>query len=300
MSQPTTRGTCNLGALSRRRFMALSAGSLAAAVAGCAKRDDGPVAAPATPAPSRTLEKIGIELYTVRRQMEQSVPKTLQMIAEIGYDEVEFAGYFGEQPAAIKRYLADTGLKSYSAHVFLEALRDKPARTLDEVAEAGHQYVVLGYGDDGLQTRDDCHRHVEWLRTMGEQAKTRGLQFGYHNHDFEFKSIDGVVPYDLMLAAVDSDLMKMTMDFFWIHYAGADPYAYFAKHPGRFKQCHVKDMTAERKMADAGAGILDFAQLFARRDQAGFEHFYVERDDAPDPFESARISLAYLRALRFG
>ncbi|MBL8264970.1 sugar phosphate isomerase/epimerase family protein [Steroidobacter sp.] len=289
-------------ALSRRRFLAFSGATLGMAIAGCSKSGDAPVAesAPVAPAvPSRKLEKIGIELYTVRKQMEQSVQQTLERIAQIGYDEVEFAGYFKSKPSEVKKYLADTGLKSYSAHVFLEALRDKTSQTLDEVAEVGHQYVVLGYGVDNLKTQDECHRHIEWLRQMGEAAKQRGLQFGYHNHAFEFKSVDGIVPYDLMLADVDSDLMKMTMDFFWIHYAGVDPYPYFDKYPGRFKQCHVKDMTADRKMADAGAGTLDFAKLFAQRDQAGLEHFYVERDDAPEPYETAAASLAYLRALRF-
>lgn len=290
--------------LSRRRFVALGGAALgvSAVGVGCSKREES--APPAIvkngiSTPTRSLDKIGIELYTVRKQMQQSVPKTLQTIAEIGYDEVEFAGYFDQKPGDIKRYLAETGLQSYSAHVFLEDLRDKLPQTLDDVAEAGHQYVVLGYGVDDLQTQDECRKHVEWLRMVGTQAKQRGLQFGYHNHDFEFKTVDGLVPYDLLLSDVDADLMKMTMDFFWIHYAGADPYDYFDKHPGRFKQCHVKDMTAERKMADAGAGTIDFAKLFAQRDKAGFEHFYVERDDAPDPYETARNSLVYLRQLKF-
>lgn len=293
-----------LAGLSRRRFLAIGGATLGVAMtgAGCAKRNE-PAAVAETPAlapaPSRQLDKIGIELYTVRKQMEESVQQTLQKIAEIGYDEVEFAGYFYSKPADVKRYLAETGLKSYSAHVFLDALRDKTAQTLDDVAEVGHQYVVLGFGDNKLKTQDDCRRHIEWLQKMGEAAKQRGLQFGYHNHAFEFQNVDGLVPYDLMLTEVDSDLMKMTMDFYWIHYAGVDPYPYFDKFPGRFKQCHVKDMTADRKMADAGAGTLDFAKLFAQRDQAGLEHFYVERDDSPDPYATAAASLAYLRALRF-
>jgi sugar phosphate isomerase/epimerase len=297
--EPTPHTAASRG-LSRRRFLTLAGTTAGLGVAGLGLAHRQALAATKSAGieGGHPLPKIGIELYTVRAQMQASVPKTLATIAQIGYDEVEFAGYFGEKPADVKRYLADNGLKSYSAHVFLDAVRDNLPQTLDDVAEVGHRYVVLGMGDSSIKTLDQFHHYLDFLRTTGEAARAHGLQFGYHNHSFEFKPIEGMIPYDVMLQQVDGGLMKLTMDLYWITNAGADPFAYFAKYPGRFKQCHLKDMAPNREMADVGSGTIDFAKILARRKEAGFEHFYVERDDAPDPYQSARNSLAYLRTLK--
>lgn len=277
---------------SRRQFVnliGLSAG--ASLLAG--------VAIPAGAA-ERRLENIGIQLYTVRDRMAKNVPATLNALSELGYREVEFAGYFGYQPAEVRTFLADAGLSSPSTHIGLEQIHDSLEQTMDMAAEIGHEYVVLAYlAEKDRSSLDQYKSYVELFSQAGEAAKKRGLQFGYHNHHFEFSPLDGVLPYDFMLDNIDSELMKMTMDLYWITRAGKDPLPYFDKYPGRFKQCHVKDMAEGGAMVDVGSGTIDFAEIFAQSDKAGFEHYYVEHDSPTDSLQSAANSIAYLNKLYF-
>jgi len=251
-------------------------------------------------AAGKQLSSIGIQLYTVRQLMAQSVPATLTALAALGYKEVEFAGYYDTAPAQLKSLLAGAGLVSPSTHISLQQLESALEETMDSAAEIGHDYVVLAYLSESERASLDQYKaYVELFSRAGEAAKSRGMDFGYHNHHFEFSALEGVVPYDFMLQQIDSELMKMTMDLYWINRAGQDPLAYFERYPGRFKQCHVKDMATGGAMSDVGAGTIDFARIFARAEQAGFEHYYVEHDMPKDALVSAGNSIDYLQKLRF-
>lgn len=245
------------------------------------------------------LNTIGIQLYTVRGLMQKDVPATLTAISKLGYKEVEFAGYFNHSPQQTKKLLAEVGLTSPSTHVGMAELRSLE-QTMDMAAEIGHDYVVLAYLAPHERTSLDQYKaYVDLFSKAGEAAKSRGMQFGYHNHDFEFAKMDGVMPYDFMLNNIDSDLMKMTMDLYWITKAGQDPLTYFNKHPGRFKQCHVKDMGNNGSMVDVGSGTIDFAKIFAQSEKAGFEHYYVEHDMPKNAMQTATNSFNYLDQLVF-
>jgi|TARA_B110000908_G_scaffold46309_1_gene56433 sugar phosphate isomerase/epimerase len=246
------------------------------------------------------LENIGIQLYTVRDLMAKSVSDTLAALVALGYKEVEFAGYYDHRPAEIRTMLSGLGLSSPSTHVQLTDIRDSLNQTMDSAAEIGHDYVVLAYlMPNERKSIDDYKSYIELFSKAGEAAKQRGLQFGYHNHHFEFEDMEGMKPYDLMLQQIDSELMKMTMDLYWIHRAGQDPFYYFDKYPGRFKQCHVKDMNKDGGMEDVGAGTIDFAKIFAQREKAGFEHYYVEHDMPLNSLQTAENSIDYLKTLTF-
>lgn len=276
---------------SRRHFMALSGVAIGAALTGIGSL---PAAAG-----DRTLKNIGIQLYTVRDHMENSVPDTLKKIKSFGYNEVEFAGYFGHSPKDIKSMLADVGLTAPSTHVGINEFRKDIAVTLDHAVEVGHDYISIPFLNKKERTLEHYKAHADFFNKIGEEANKRGLRFGYHNHEFEFDVTDGVTPYDLLLERVDADKMQMTMDLFWIIKAGRDPFEYFAKHPGRFEQCHVKDMAADGAMVDVGAGEIDFAKIFAASKQAGFKHYHVEHDRPADSFASAKNSADHLKKLTF-
>lgn len=246
------------------------------------------------------LEKVGLELYTVRGLMAESVAETLKAVAEIGYQEVEFAGYFDHSAADIKSMVADAGLTTPSTHIQLPEIRDELEATMDYAAEAGHDYVVLAYLVPAARTSLDQYKsYIDIFGKAGEAAKSRGMQFGYHNHDFEFVELDGVKPYDYMLQQVDADLMAMTLDLYWIHRAGNSALEYIDKHPGRFGQCHVKDADANGRIVDVGTGVIDFASIFAQKDKAGFQHFHVEHDMPRNALETATNSFNYLQNLEF-
>jgi sugar phosphate isomerase/epimerase len=249
---------------------------------------------------ARRLDRIGIQLYTVRSSMQDSVERTLERVAQIGYQEVEFAGYFDRSPQQIRRVLDDTGLRAPATHTPLETLENEWEAMVDLAAATGHQYLVVPWiapaNRSGL---DDYRRMADRFNRVGERAKAAGLTFGYHNHDFEFEPLEGRVPWDVLIEETDPALVKLELDLYWITKAGGDPFTYFRDHGGRFPLVHVKDMAADGSMVDVGAGTIDFAALFAHSDQAGIQHYFVEHDNPRDPFGSLAASYGHLHNLEF-
>lgn len=251
-------------------------------------------------ATGRGLERIGIQLYTVRDRMAEDVPGTLEAVAEIGYDEVEFAGYFDHTPREIRRHLDALGLVSPSAHVSLEDIRTSPAQLIETAQILGNRYIALGWlAPEERQTLDQYRAHIDLVAGFAEQCGDAGLQFAWHNHDFEFIELEGQRPMDMILERTDPEPLQVELDLYWIAKAEVDPFAYFERHPGRFPMCHVKDMAADTSMADVGDGTIDFAAIFAAGERAGFRHYYVERDDSTETLKTAANSYTALSELVF-
>ena len=240
-----------------------------------------------------------MQLYTLRGLMEKDVEGTLRQVAGVGYKEVEFAGYFGRDPKALRATLDGLGLAAPSAHVPLATLRSSLGSALDAAAVLGHRYVVCPYLETADRTADSYPRLAADFNRYGEACRARGMRFAYHNHDFEFAPLpNGGRGYDLLLAGTDQALGAFEMDLYWVTFAGQDPLALIAAHPGRFELCHVKDLSRAgggRRMADVGSGDIDFRRIYAQGAQAGVRHLFVERDDAPDPVANIRASYAALR-----
>ena len=252
----------------------------------------------ASPA-GKSLEKIGVQLYTVRSLMEKDFAGTLEKVATAGYKEVEFAGYYNNKPEDVKKLLDRLGLKAPSTHVPIDMLRDKFDSVIQTAQVVGHKYIVCPWLSPADRTIEKYKAHAALFNKVGEACQKAKIQFAYHNHDFEFEAQDGKLPYDMLLAETDSKLVKMELDLFWIKKGGQDPLAYFAKYPGRFALCHVKDMTEDQKMVDVGQGKIDFAKIFAQAKQAGLKHYFVEHDQPENPLQSITASCQYLKGLRF-
>ena len=277
----------------RREFLtAMGAVGLAGTgllASGCARETAG-----------RRLDRVGVQLYTVRGAMEESVERTLERVAAAGYTEVEFAGYFDRSPQEIRSALEANGLTSPASHVPLEMLEDQWESAVDVAATVGHDYLVVAYIEPANRTSlDDYRAYAARFNQVAERAREAGLTFAYHNHDFEFESLEDRIPFDVLVEETDPELVKFEMDLFWITKAGSDPLAYFRDQPGRFPLVHVKDMSADGEMTAVGDGTIDFASLFASSDGAGIRHYFVEHDNPADPFESIRTSYGYLRDLRY-
>lgn len=265
-----------------------------------------PFAAPrslrALGSPPASLDKIGLQLYTVRQAMEQSVERTLLQVAEIGYKEVEFAGYFNRPPRAIRQLLDRNDLKAPSAHVGLDVLRTGWYRRLNEAAEMGHKWLVVpSLPESERDSLDAIKRTAELLNRAATDAKTYKIRVGFHNHDVEFTEVEGRRIFDVLLEETDAELVDFEMDLYWITKAGADPFDYFARFPGRFPLVHVKDSSGApaHRMTEVGKGAIDFKRLFAARRQAGMKHFFVEHDNPADPMASVGTSFRYLDSLEF-
>jgi sugar phosphate isomerase/epimerase len=245
---------------------------------------------------AQRLERIGLQLYTVRKLMEANVRTTLESVARIGYEEVEFAGYFGARPTELRSWLDDLGLAAPAAHVPL--LDGKLDQLFDAAAELGHRYLVQASLPLWQRRSLDAFRRVAaTLNRAGQAAQVRGLFVAYHNHDFEFRPMGGIVPYDVLLAETDPTLVWFEVDLYWMVKAERDPLRYFAAHPGRFRLCHLKDIDESGKMTEVGRGRLDFRQILAQREKAGLRHLFVEHDRPREPLVSIRTSYNHLRSL---
>jgi sugar phosphate isomerase/epimerase len=248
------------------------------------------------------IEKIGLQLYTVRDQMKEDFDGTLAKVAGIGYREVEFAGYFDRPPKDVKASIDLASLVSPSAHFDSSYLGDKWPGVLESARVIGQQYVVCSSVEEKLRQQPGAWQRIaEMFNHAGEAARKAEIQFAYHNHSFEFTPVEGKLPYDILLDGTDPNLVKMEMDLYWAVNAGADPLAYFNRYPGRFALVHVKgrDKSGNNMTQVAADNSIDWKALFAQSEEAGIRHYFVEHDNPQVPMDSIRASFAYLRDLRF-
>ena len=253
--------------------------------------------------PAPRLKNIGIQLYSVRRELARDFEGTLARVAGIGYKEVEFAGYFDRPPKEVKAILDRYRLAAPSVHVPIEVAREDWAGALATANVIGHRYVVIPWlPPESRRTLDDFKRLAAEFNRLGEESRRAGLRFAYHNHDFEFAPLNGRVPYDVLLAETDPSNVALELDLFWITKGGQEPLKYFASYPGRFEMVHVKDSSGppEHRQVNVGQGTIDFGRILGRRQQAGIRHLFVEHDDPGDPLAFARASYDYLARLRLG
>ena len=254
------------------------------------------------------IEKVGLELYTVRDLLSKDLEGTLAKVAKIGYKEVEFAGYLNDlpnlkpAPKRAREILDGDGLTAPSAHVAYKILSPEIWPKAVEISKIlGHEYLVNPSIDRELtKTSDGWKRAAETFNRAGEESLKSGIQLAYHNHVEEFKALpDGKLPYDILLSESDPKLVKMELDLGWAHEAKVDPLAYFEKYPGRFPVVHVKDFDKNGMMTEVGSGVIDWKAIFAKADLAGIKHYFVEHDQPMMPMESIQKSYAYLEKLRF-
>jgi len=275
--------------LTRREFVGAVGGLLASSALPSGSATDSAV--------MRKLGRIGVQLYTVRDEMKKNFAGTLARVAQIGYKEVEFAGYFDHSAKSVRATLRQNGLTSPAAHIGFPVLGKEWDKIIEDALVVGHRYLICPWIDEKLRTPEGFKQVAELFNKAGERAKAAGLQFGYHNHDFEFKRIQGQLIYDYLLEHTDPKLVAMELDIFWIRTGGQDPLTYFRRYPGRFPCLHIKDMDAAGKMVEVGKGVIPWRAILARRDVAGTKHIFVEHDQPANPFESIRDSYRYLRAL---
>ncbi len=253
------------------------------------------------------INKIGVQLYTVRDLLQKDFEGTLAQVAKIGYKEVEFARYFehvnelNPPPKKTREILDANGLSAPATHVPYSTLAPENWSKVIEASKVlGIKYIVNPSIDRELaKSADGWKKAAETFNRAGEESQKAGIQLGYHNHVEEFKAVDGKLPYNILLSEGDPKLLKMEMDLGWVHEAGADPIAYFEKYPGRFPLVHVKDFDKNGMMTEVGSGVIDWKAIFAKADVAGIKHYFVEHDQPMVPFESIQKSYAYLEKLRF-
>lgn len=240
-------------------------------------------------------DQIALQLYTVRDLAKEDLPGTLRTVAEIGYSAVEFAGLHGHSAKDIRAVLDEVGMTAPAAHVAYARLTDAGDPVFEELTTLGCEYAIVPWIGEEHRTGDAARRFIATLNPLGERAKAAGLTLGYHNHDFEFRPMDGGgTMWDLIVAETDPALVALELDLYWVEYGGGSTTELIAQAPERYQLLHFKDMTGEgatRKDAPIGTGSLALAPI-ASGTGAHTKWYIVEQDVPSDPLADVATSLA--------
>jgi sugar phosphate isomerase/epimerase len=260
---------------------------------------------------------IGLQLYTIRDAMAKDVPGSLKKVSDIGYKYLELASYadgkfYGYEPPEFKKLVNDLGMEILSSHTQVEGAGvtlDNARKMAEDHAKLGVKYCLQPWIVEEMRTSLDSYRRMaaNWNQ-IGLIMKEFGMQFGYHNHNFEFDTVEGKVPYfDVMLAELDKDLVTMELDLFWTTKAGQNPVEIIKKYPGRFQLFHMKDMFTKEApffttvgvtdFAPVGAGVINFKEILAVKDIAGMKYMVVEQDRSREDkiFDDIKTSITNLK-----
>lgn len=276
--------------------------------------------------PAVSKRAIGLELFTLIKELDQDLVGTLKKVAALGYREVESSfsskpGFYGLKAAEFAKLTNGLGL-AWKSHVVPRSpfklppgakmptgsdgkplilptmlnLEQNMPQAVDEAAAGGVRYLVCGSLPPA--SLDDVKTSIDVLNRAALLTQKAGLTLCYHNHDTEFRPMQGQVPYDLLLAQTDAQTVKMELDLAWAVKGGADPVALIRRHPGRFPLWHVKDLSRDHQTLEpVGKGSIDFKRIFEQAELAGLAHFFVEHDVPAAPFDSITTSLRTLRGL---
>src|SRR5580658_6922021 len=242
---------------------------------------------------------VGIQLYTVRKEMAEDPIGTLKKLAKIGFKELESArsdkgNYYGLAPKEIKKIAAELGMNIRSGHIHVD---NDWQKSIEQATETGQEYIISAVLPSQGQTVEHYQASADEFNKLGEECKKANLSFGYHNHESEFEKVNGQVLYDILLDRCDPKLVKLEMDLGWVVASGNDPFAYFNKYPGRFPLWHLKDVDLVlKKSVEFGKGKVDLLGLLKQAKKAGMRYYFVEQEDyAVNPFESMEDDFSYLK-----
>lgn len=242
----------------------------------------------------------GIQLYTLRNQLEQNCEATLDSIKKIGYNSVELAGTCGLPPDSLAQLLKSKELKVLSMHLQLADLDSLPA-VIGNARLFGATHVALAWINPAQFTTLDQYRKLARdLNTWGEKLAKEGINLSYHNHDFEFNPISDTIPYHILLDRTDPRNVSFELDIYWYCKAGGNAQELVKNHHPRLKLIHLKDMgpDPEREMMPVGEGVIDFEEFLESFPDLNGHLFFVEHDNAADPLESISKSYDYISSLR--
>ena len=242
------------------------------------------------------------QLYSAREDASNDLEGVLDQLSRMGYEGVEFAGFFERSAKEVRKLLKHTGLKAVSSHVPLQQIRDDTQSVLDYHEELECGCIAVPYlAEEDRPGQPGFARVLETLYTFGRQCKKRGIVLLYHNHDFEFAQISGMPALDFLYAAVPASVLKCELDTCWIKVAGEDPLAYLEKYRMRCPLVHIKDFIqdGEVKLVAVGDGVQDIKAIAEKAQECGALWLVVEQDSHifGSPMENMKKSICCLRSM---
>lgn len=284
--------------MDRRTFLRLAntaaATGLGGALFGCAGRS------PATTRDLPSLDRIGLQLSTIRELITRDLDAAFRLVADVGYRMVETSADLYDKGMAeeLRTVLDRYGLRAATGMYRYDALLEDLPGVLRATDILGQEYVCIPSLPDAYrENREAYEEAARQFNTLGRRIRAGGRRLAYHNHGFEFETLGGDSPaFDILLEQTDPELVTFELDLYWINKADHDPIAYIERFPGRFELFHLKDSTAapEKDFAPVGEGVLDFREILSRSEQAGMRYGFVEHDRPADPAQSIRTSYATL------
>ncbi len=266
---------------------------------------------------------VAYQLYSAREEASRDLPGVLAQLKEMGYDGVEFAGFYGHSAAEVKTMLETAGLKAISSHVPLVDIEADMDAVIAYHKEIGCEYIAIpALGSDRRPGTKGFASVIHTMYRFGKQCRQNGIQLLYHNHDFEFVMLSGMYALDFIYEAVCENVLKTEIDVCWVKYAGEDPAAYLRKYAGRAPVVHLKDYVGRREGSAAPYGLLgegeakqnagvpfefrpvgygsqDVVSVVEAGLDAGAKWFVVEQDrsEGRTPLEAAAMSIDTLRKI---
>ena len=243
---------------------------------------------------------IGLQLYSVRKDCEQDLPSVLDQVAKMGYEGVEFAGYYGRTAEDLRKMLDDRGLTCCGTHTGIQTVQDDQLQAaIDFALTLGNPYVIVpGLPDDWRNSRDAWLRTAEFFNTLSDKLSDHKLLCGYHNHSIEFTELDGELPWDTFFGNTNCDVI-MQFDTGNAMHGGADPVPFLERYPGRAMTVHLKEFSATNDKALIGEGDVPWDKIFALCETIGGTEWYIVEQEsyAFPPLECVAKCLDKLREM---
>jgi sugar phosphate isomerase/epimerase len=240
---------------------------------------------------------IGLQLYSVRKQCAEDLPGTLEAVAEMGYDGVEFAGYYDRTAEELKEMLDDLSLKCCGTHTGADTLlTDKLPETIKFNKTLGNRYLIIPWVK--FDTADAWRKFAGQLDDVAKKLQPHKMLTGYHNHAHDFDAIEGTTPWDIVFGNTRKEVV-MQVDTGNAFHGGADPVPYIERYPGRAITVHLKEFSKTNPQAALGEGDVPWEKFFKLCETIGRTKWYIVEYEVPGlpPLECVAKCLENLRAM---
>ena len=250
------------------------------------------------------LDRVGLELFAVRRAMAHDPEGTLAAIRAAGYSDVELLwsfDNFGRTPAQVAATLKKEGLRAPSAHVSPDVIFIGWERSLETAKLLGMDYIIVpSFSGETSRAIDDWKEWADHFNTAGAAARKAGIWLGFHNEADHMKPIDGQIPYDVFIKRLDPAVTRLQLDVGNMLMGGGDPMKYLEQYKDRYWSFHLKDVVPDHSSdTELGKGTFDFKKFLAAVPNLAEKPCYVEQEGATDELAAARANCQYLRGLEF-
>ena len=254
---------------------------------------------------------VGLQLYSVRAQMEKDVPGTLAVVRNMQITDVEVANLYGRSAASFRAGLDKLGLKASGVHFQWDRFSRDIDGLINDAKVLGCEYVTLPWiPHNGDFTITDARAAIEKFNDWGRKCSEAGLKFTYHPHGYEFSHFDRGTIFDEMVKQTKPEYVNYELDVFWAFDGGADPVQLMRKYPTRFTLMHLKDMRKgvrtpnytghEDVESDValGTGQLNIRAILEEAQTIGVKHYYIE-DESSKSLQQIPESIRHIRGLGY-